>query len=66
MLGAFDPSLGFTLVECAREGVVDLPRIVDSDAHYLWGIAEAEHWIEADTCSAHGVFAALRRMAERK
>lgn len=66
VLGAFDPSLGFTLVECAREGVVDLPRIVDSDAHYLWDIAEAEHWIEADTCSAHGVFAALRRMAERK
>ena len=66
VLGAFDPSLGFTLVECAREGVVDLPRIVDSDAHYLWDIAEAEHWIEADTCSAHGVFAALRRMADRK
>lgn len=62
VLGAFDRSLGFSLVECAADGVVDLPRITDSDAHYLWDISEAEHSIEADTCSAHGVFAALKKL----
>ena len=62
VLGEFDYGLGFTLVECAREGVANLPRICDSDAHYLWDISEAEHFIEADTCSAHGVMEALRRM----
>lgn len=63
VLGAFDYGLGFRLVECAREGVVTLPRITNSDAHYLWDIAEAEHWIEADTCSAHGVMQALQKLA---
>ncbi len=62
ILGALDPGLGFRMAECAAEGVTELPRIVDSDAHYLWDIADAVHWIEAETCSAHGVFAALRRM----
>lgn len=62
VLGAFDYNLGFTLAECASEGVVDLPRIADSDAHYLWDISEAEHFIEADTCSAHGVFEALKKL----
>lgn len=63
VLGAFDYNLGFTLAECASDGVVDLPRIADSDAHYLWDISEAEHFIEADTCSAHGVFEALKRLS---
>ena len=63
VLGAFDYGLGFRLVECAHETDVALPRIVDSDAHYLWDISEPEHWIEAETCSARGVFAALRKMA---
>ena len=66
VLGALDPALGFRLVECAHEGVTSLPRIVNSDAHYLWDISEAEHCIEAETCSAHGFFAALRRMAGKK
>ena len=62
VLGAFDYGLGFRLVECAHETDVALPRIVDSDAHYLWDISEAEHWIEAETCSARGVFAALKKL----
>ena len=62
VLGAFDYGLGFRLVECAHETDVALPRIVDSDAHYVWDIAEAEHWIEAETCSARGVFAALKKL----
>lgn len=62
VLGAFDYGLGFRLVECAHETDVALPRIVDSDAHYLWDISEAEHCIEAETCSARGVFAALKKL----
>ena len=42
------------------------PQLTNSDAHYLWDISEAEHCIEAETCSAHGVFAALKRMCEEK
>ncbi len=62
VLGAFDYGMGFKMVECAHETDVALPRITDSDAHYLWDISEAEHTIEAETCSAHGVFAALKKM----
>ena len=62
VLGAFDYGLGFKLVECARDAGVKLPHITDSDAHYLWDISEAEHFIEAETCSAHGVFAALKKL----
>lgn len=62
VLGAFDYGLGFRLVECAYETDVALPRIVDSDAHYLWDISEAEHCIEAETCSARGVFTALKKL----
>mgnify|MGYP001623713305 CR=1 FL=1 len=65
ILGAFDYGLGFEMIECARDTGVRLPRITDSDAHYLWDIAEAEHYIEAETCSAHGVFSALRKMCEK-
>ena len=45
----------------ARDDVT-LPRITDSDAHYIWDISEPEHFIEAESCSARGVFAALKRM----
>ena len=62
VLGAFDYGLGFEMVESASDTGVGLPRITNSDAHYLWDISEAEHYIEAETCSAHGVFAALKRM----
>ena len=62
VLGAFDYGLGFDLVECREDAGVDLPRIVDSDAHYLWDISEAENSIEAETCSAHGVFTALKNL----
>ena len=62
VLGAFDYSLGFRMVECAHETDVALPRITDSDAHYIWDISEPEHFIEAESCSARGVFAALKRM----
>ncbi len=63
ILGAFDYGLGFDIVECAGDAGVNLPKITDSDAHYLWDIAEAEHFIEAETCSAHGVFEALKKLA---
>ncbi len=66
VLGAFDRGLGFTMVECAKDPGLSLPYITDSDAHYLWDISEAEHWIEAETCSAHGVFQALLKMAGEK
>ena len=64
VLGAFDYNLGFKMIESTLDSGVSLPRITDSDAHYLWDIAEAEHFIDAESCSAHGVFAALRRMCE--
>ena len=65
VLGAFDRSLGFELVESAQDPRLGLPYITDSDAHYLWDISEAEHFIEAETCSAHGVFAALKKLCAR-
>lgn len=65
VLGFFDDSLGFEMVECTVDSGVKLPQITDSDAHYLWDISEAEHFIEAETCSAHGVFAALKKLCER-
>ncbi len=62
VLGAFDFGLGFRMVECRTDTGIDLPRLCDSDAHTLWDIAEAEHFLQAETCSAHGVFAALKKM----
>lgn len=62
VLGAFDFGLGFRMVECKTDTGIDLPRLCDSDAHTLWDIAEAEHFLQAETCSAHGVFAALKKM----
>ena len=64
VLGAFDYNLGFRMIESTLDSGVNLPRLTNSDAHYLWDIAEAEHFIEADSCSAHGVFEALKRMCE--
>ena len=66
ILGAFDYGLGFEMVECTVGSGVKLPQLTNSAAHYLWDISEAEHFIEAETCSAHGVFAALKRMCEEK
>ena len=65
VLGFFDDSLGFEMVECTVDSGVKLPQITDSDAHYLWDISEAEHFIEAETCSARGVFAALKKLCAR-
>ncbi len=65
ILGAFDDGLGFEMIECKVDSGVCLPRITNSDAHFLWDISEAEHFIEAETCSAHGVFAALRKMCKK-
>lgn len=62
VLGAFDFGLGFRMVECRTDTGIDLPRLCDSDAHTLWDIAEAEHFLQVETCSAHGVFAALKKM----
>lgn len=62
VLGAFDFSLGFRLVESKADPRLGLPYITNSDAHYLWDISEAEHFLEAETCSVHGVFQALKRM----
>lgn len=66
ILGSFDYGLGFEMVECTVGSGVKLPQLTNSDAHYLWDISEAEHFIEAETCSAHGVFAALKRMCGEK
>lgn len=63
ILGSFDYSLGFRMIECRQDVGVNLPRLINSDAHYLWLISEAENCIEADSCSARGVFAALKKMA---
>ena len=65
VLGAFDYCLGFELIESTLDSGVKLPQITNSDAHYLWDIAEAEHFIEAESCSARGVFAALREMCRK-
>lgn len=65
VLGFFDDSLGFEMVECTVDSGVKLPQINDSDAHYLWDISEAEHFIEAEACSARGVFAALKKLCAR-
>ena len=66
ILGAFDAGLGFEMVESAADTGVSLPRLVNSDAHYLWDISEAEHALEAESCSAHGVFYALKKMCGRR
>lgn len=65
VLGAFDYGLGFKMIESTVDSGIELPQITDSDAHYLWDISEADHFIEAETCSAHGVFASLKRTCER-
>ena len=65
ILGAFDYGLGFEMIECSVDSGVKLPQITNSDAHYLWDISEAEHFIEAETCSAHGVFEALKKMCRQ-
>ena len=62
VLGSFDDSLGFTMVESRAETGVPLPRLINSDAHRLWEISEASEFIQAETLSAHGVFAALKKM----
>ena len=62
ILGAFDFGLGFRMIECRTDAGIPLPRLCNSDAHTLWDIAEAEHFLQAETCSAHGVFAALKKM----
>ena len=41
-----------------------MPRLVDSDAHRLWEISEAENVLDVETLSAHGVFAALKKLSE--
>ena len=64
ILGAFDPSLGFGLIESTLDSGIPLPQITNSDAHYLWDISEAEHFLDAETCSVRGVFAALKKMCE--
>lgn len=66
ILGGFDYGLGFEMVECTLDSGVELPQITDSDAHYLWDISEAEHFIDAETCSAHGVFEALKKLCGRR
>lgn len=65
VLGSFDYGLGFEMIECTVDSGVVLPQITDSDAHFLWDISEAEHFIEAETCSAHGVFEALKKMCRQ-
>ncbi len=64
VLGAFDYHLGFRLVESRTGSGVKLPRLVDSDAHRLWEISEAENVLDVETLSAHGVFAALKKLSE--
>lgn len=65
VLGAFDETLGFEMIESKRDCGVRLPRLINSDAHRLWEISEAENQIEAETLSAHGVFAALQEMCRK-
>ena len=65
ILGAFDYGLGFEMIECSVDSGVKLPQITNSDAHYLWDISEAEHFIEAETGSAHGVIEALKKMGRQ-
>jgi len=66
VLGAFDKNLGFKIIESKIDSGVGLPRLVNSDAHTLWDISEAENHIEAETLSAHGVFCALKKLSESK
>lgn len=66
VLGAFDYNSGFNIIESKTDTEVKLPRLVNSDAHTLWDISERENFIEAETLSAHGVFAALKKLCNEK
>lgn len=70
-LGDIPPECGFSTVEVKNPGVFladagNLAKIdgrmviTDSDAHYLWDIAEPVHFIELPACSANSLLAKLR------
>lgn len=71
-LGFIPPECGFSVVEVKNpavflqneENVKKLEGrmvLTDSDAHYLWDIAEPKNVIELPACSANSLFAMLRR-----
>jgi len=72
VLGAFDDTLGFTLAEVTAyapdEFTSPLPLIVNSDAHDLASIPDAERTITVRERSAQGVLDALRglRISEKE
>ena len=60
ILGFYDESLGFSVVECRREPGLGLPYITDSDAHYLGDISERENFLYAEAPEAAAIIEALR------
>ncbi|MDR1669096.1 MAG: PHP domain-containing protein [Oscillospiraceae bacterium] len=59
VLGLWDPALGFTLTERAGS---PLPYIVNSDAHHLGGIPDAERVLKITAPTAQGVIDALKAL----
>lgn len=71
-LGFLDSSMGFEAVELTRKAdprviyechaeLRGMPRLINSDAHRLCDIPDAEFEIEAEELSAKGVIGAIRR-----
>lgn len=62
ILGAFDYSLGFNVIESKTESSIQLPRIINSDAHFLWDISEKENSLNVDNLTAEGILSALKNL----
>lgn len=71
-LGFIPPECGFTTVEvknpdrffAAQENLDKIKGmlvVTDSDAHYLWDIAEGQRFLDPQACSARSVLEYLRR-----
>lgn len=56
----------FLISQQNRGKIVGMRVLTNSDAHYLWDIAEPQRFIELETCSARGLLSGLRGADNRK
>lgn len=60
VLGEFDYTLGFRVVESKKKILDSLPYITNSDAHSLGLIGERENYLELDNLTIKAVLSALK------
>lgn len=71
-LGSIPPECGFTTVEVKNpdrffavpenlQKIKGMLAVTDSDAHYLWDIADGQRFLDPQACSARSVLEYLRR-----